>query len=224
VRRGGPATAAGADGDRDGDGPADRPYIVRPAVFAAQMRALAAAGYTTITGEQYLEHLLRGARLPRKPVLLTFDDGTAGQYTHALGVLRHHRFRATFFVMTVALDKRGYLTRRQVRALDRAGMSIGSHTWDHKAVPDYAGTDWTTQIEAPARELERLVGHPIRLFAYPFGLRDNDAIPHLVRAGLRAGFQLADRLDRDHPMWSLRRIIVPELSGQELLRTIRASF
>jgi peptidoglycan/xylan/chitin deacetylase (PgdA/CDA1 family) len=206
------------------DGPDARPYIVRPSVFAAQMRALDRAGYRTVTGEQFVEHLVRGTPLPRKPVLLTFDDASAGQYTRALPVLRRHRFTATFFIMTVALGKRGWLTRGQVRALDRAGMTIGAHTWDHKAVPDYTRADWDTQIAAPTRDLERLVGHPIRVFAYPFGLRSNESIPHLLRAGLRAGFQLADRLDPRHPLWSIRRIIVPEVSGKQLLRDLRTSF
>ena len=201
-----------------------RPYIVRPSVFAAQMRALERAGYRTVTGEQFVEHLLRGTRLPRKPVLLTFDDASAGQYTQAFPVLRRHRFKATFFIMTVALGKRGWLTREQVRKLDRAGMTIGGHTWDHKAVPDYTAADWDTQITAPTRDLERLVGHRIRLFAYPFGLRSTESIPHLLRAGLRAGFQLADRLDRRHPMWSIRRMIVPEISGKRLLRDLETNF
>jgi peptidoglycan/xylan/chitin deacetylase (PgdA/CDA1 family) len=206
------------------DGADARPYIVRPSVFAAQMRALAKAGYTTITGDQLVAHLLRGAALPRNPVLLTFDDASAGQYTHAYPVLRRHRFKATFFIMTVVLGKPGWLTRGQVRALDRAGMTIGAHTWDHKPVPQYTGGDWDTEVTAPTRDLRRLVGHPIRLFAYPYGLHDSKAIPHLWGAGLRAGFQLAERLDRHHPLWTIRRIIVPEISGQRLLREMREDF
>lgn len=204
------------------DGAETRPYIVRPSVFAAQMRALDDAGYTTVSGDEYAEHVLRGTPLPRRAVLLTFDDASAGQYTQAFPVLRRHRMKATFFIMTVVLGKRGWLTRGQVRRLDRAGMTIGAHTWDHKAVPEYTAADWDRQITEPVRALERLVGHPIRLFAYPFGLRDNKAIPHLLDAGLRAGFQLADRLDQRHPAWTIRRMIVPELSGRQLVRELRA--
>jgi peptidoglycan/xylan/chitin deacetylase (PgdA/CDA1 family) len=206
------------------DRAADRAYIVRPSVFAAQMRALDEAGYTTITGEALVEHVARGTELPRKPILLTFDDASAGQYTHALPVLRERGFVATFFVMTVVLGKPGWLTRGQVRALDRAGMTIGAHTYDHKAVPDYAGDDWSTQLMRPGQELRKLLGHPVRLFAYPFGAYSPVAIPRLWSAGYRAGFQLAERLDRRHPLWNLRRIIVPELSGRELIRAIRREF
>ena len=206
------------------DAAADRPYIVGPSVFAAQMRALAQAGYSTITGDQLVEHLLRGAPLPRKPVLLTFDDASAGQYTHAFGVLRRDHFKATFFIMTVVLGKPGWLTRGQVRELDRAGMTIGAHTWDHKAVPQYTDSDWQTEITAPTRDLQRLVGHRIRLFAYPYGLHESKAIEHLWSAGLRAAFQLGERLDRRHPLWTIRRIIVAEISGQQLLQEMRKDF
>lgn len=206
------------------DGADARPYIVRPSVFAAQMRALARAGYSTVTGDQLVAHLARGAPLPHKPVLLTFDDASAGQYTQALPVLRRRHFVATFFVMTVVLGKPGWLTRGQVRALDRAGMTIGAHTWDHKPVPQYTGADWETEISAPTRDLQRLVGHRIRLFAYPFGLHDSRAIPYLWRSGLRAAFQLSEHLDRRHPLWTIRRMIVPEISGNQLLREMRTNF
>jgi peptidoglycan/xylan/chitin deacetylase (PgdA/CDA1 family) len=211
-----PATAA--------DGADARPYIVAPAALAQQMDALARHGFHPVTGDQYVAHVMRGAPLPPKPVLLTFDDGSAGQFANALPLLRRHHFVATFFVMTVVLGKPGWLSRGQVRALDRAGMTIGAHTWDHSAVPAYQSRDWQVQIDDPTRALGDLVGHPIRLFAYPFGLWDPDAIPHLWHAGLLAAFQLAGQLDRRHPLWSLRRIIVPEWTGDRLLREMRRDF
>jgi peptidoglycan/xylan/chitin deacetylase (PgdA/CDA1 family) len=209
---------------RAADGVQDRAYIVSPSAFAAQMKAVEEAGYTTVTGDALVDHLARGAKLPRKPILLTFDDASEGQYTRVLPVLREHHFVATFFVMTVVLGKPGWLTRGQVRALDRAGMTIAGHTYDHKAVPSYAGEDWNTQLVKPGRELRRLVGHRIQLFAYPNGAYSADAIEHLWSAGYRAAFQLAETLDRRHPLWSIRRIIVPQISGKELLHEIRSDF
>jgi peptidoglycan/xylan/chitin deacetylase (PgdA/CDA1 family) len=206
------------------DSARDRAYIVSPKVLAGQLDALDRAGYHSVTGQALVAHVAIGKPLPPKPVLLTFDDASAGQFTQALPLLRRHHFVATFFVMTVVLGKPGWLTKEQVRRLDRAGMTIGPHTYDHHAVPDYSGGDWDTQLVAPAAELKRIVGHPLRLFAYPFGLWSPEAFPHLDDAGYVAAFQLADKLDRDNPLWTLRRIIVPELSGPELLRQMRRDF
>jgi peptidoglycan/xylan/chitin deacetylase (PgdA/CDA1 family) len=206
------------------DSARDRTYIVSPQVLAAQLDALDRAGYRPVTGEALVAHVAIGKPLPDKPVLLTFDDASAGQFTHALPLLRRHHFVATFFVMTVVLGKPGWLTRGQVRRLDRAGMTIGPHTYDHHAVPGYSGEDWNTQLVEPSAELRRLVGHPVRLFAYPFGLWSREAFAHLDAAGYVAAFQLAGKLDRSDPLWTLRRIIVPELSGPDLLRQMRRDF
>ena len=206
------------------DSTSDRAYIVSPKALAAQLDALDRAGYHPVTGHALVAHVALGKPLPRKPVLLTFDDASAGQYTQALPLLRRHHFVATFFVMTVVLDKPGWLTSGQVRRLDRAGMTIAPHTYDHHAVPEYRGEDWKTQLVEPAARLAKLVGHPVRLFAYPFGLWSPDAFPHLDDAGYVAAFQLAGKLDRRNPLWTLRRIIVPELSGRELLTTIKRDF
>jgi peptidoglycan/xylan/chitin deacetylase (PgdA/CDA1 family) len=206
------------------DSAADRQYIVRPSVLDQQLDALKQAGYTAVSGEQFYDHVARGAKLPPKPVLLTFDDASAGQYEHALPVLRKHGFTATFFILTVVLGKDGWMTRGQVRALARAGMTIGAHTYDHHEVPEYAGEDYKTQLDEPGRELRELTGRPVRLFAYPDGAYAAGAVRHLWSAGYRAAFQLAGKYDREHPLWNIRRIIVPELSGKALLREMRRDF
>jgi peptidoglycan/xylan/chitin deacetylase (PgdA/CDA1 family) len=206
------------------DGAAALPYIVSPRRLAEQLDGLDRAGFTAVGGDALVDHVLRGAPLPRKPVLLTFDDGSAGQYTRALPILRRHHFVATFFVMTVVLDKPGWLSRGEVRALDRAGMTIAAHTWDHHPVTQYTAADWPRQLTEPRDELAGIVGHAVRLFAYPNGLWSPAAFPYLRRGSFIAAFQLAGELDAADPRWTLRRIIVPSLTGAQLLRAIRGDF
>jgi peptidoglycan/xylan/chitin deacetylase (PgdA/CDA1 family) len=210
---------------RPTDSPAARQLITPPALFAAQMDALAHAGYATVSGTRLVDHLLTGAPLPSKPLLVTFDDGSQGQYTNALPILRRHRFVATFFVMTVALDKPRWLSRAQVRRLDQLGMTIAAHSWDHQPVPGYHGADWRIQLRRPARELGRLVGHRVRLFAYPYGRWVRAAFPKLRQAGYVAGFQLAGPMDPTGPQWTIRRIqVAPTWSRATLLGRIAHSF
>jgi len=206
------------------DGAAARPYIVSPRRLAEQMDALDRAGFTAVGGDALASHVVRGTPLPPKPVLLTFDDGSAGQYTRALPILRRHHFVATFFVMTVVLGKPGWLSRSEVRNLDRAGMTIAAHTWDHHEVTQYTAADWGRQLIEPRDELAGIIGHPVRLFAYPDGVWSPEAFPHLRDGRFTAAFQLAGKLDGADPRWTLRRIIVPSLTGAELLRAIREDF
>jgi len=206
------------------DSARDRTYIVSPKVLAGQLAALDRAGYHSVSVQAVVAHVALGKPLPPKPVLLTFDDGSEGQWTRALPLLRRHHFVATFFVMTVVLGKPGWFTRDQVRRVDRGGMTVAAHTYDHQPVPEYGGDDWKTQLVEPTEELAKLLGHPVRIFAYPSGLWNRAAFPHLDDAGYVAAFQLAEKLDRSEPLWTLRRIIVPEMSGAELLRQMRRDF
>lgn len=207
------------------DAAQDRVYIVPPKVLETQFAALERAGYTSVSADDVAAHMADGKPLPRKPVLITFDDASAGQYTRALPILRRHGFKATFFVMTVVLGKEGWLTKGQVRALDRAGMEIGGHTWDHQAVPEYAGDDWRVQVTEPKAELEKIVGHPLDVFAYPFGSWNAAAFARLREARFKIAFQLADKLDPTTPMLTARRVLVgPDVGGGELLEMIRQDF
>ncbi len=205
-----------------GDSPSARAIITPPWRFAAQIDALARAGYTAITPDQLLAYLQYGTGLPARPVLLSFDDASESQYAHALPVLLAHRFTATFFVMTVVLDKPRWFSRGQVRDLHRRGMTIAAHTFDHHPVTGYSGPDWQIQLVEPARELARITGRPIRLFAYPYGLWNQAALPHLHAAGYQAAFQLSQPQDPRQPLLTIRRMITPSgWNGPTLLRHLR---
>jgi len=185
----------------------DKPYIVAPAMFAAQMDFLDQHGYHPISPDQLIAYLTGAGTLPHQPVLITFDDGDSSQWTNAVPELQKHHFTATFFIMTVVLDKQNYLSSDQVQALDRMGMTIGAHTWDHHRVTKYTDADWEKQIAKPTEQLAKLTGHPIKYFAYPYGLWNAEAIRHLKQAGFVAAFQLESEMDTDAPLFTIRRMI-----------------
>lgn len=76
------------------------PTRTSPERFLSHMRYLAAHGYKTLTCTEY-EAWARGGGDPRtKAVLITFDDGVASQFTHALPVLERFGLHAVAFVIT----------------------------------------------------------------------------------------------------------------------------
>lgn len=191
------------------DSKVSREYIVPPAAFAAQMRMLADSGYHTISPDQLYAYLISGARLPSKPILLSFDDTDLDQYTVAYPEMKKYGFKGIFFIMTVSLGKAHYMSREQVHTLSEDGNTIGSHTWDHHNVKKYEGNDWITQLDKPTKQLEQITGKSIKYFAYPFGLWNTAAFPELKKRGFVAAFQLNEKPDPVDPLYSIRRIIVP---------------
>jgi peptidoglycan/xylan/chitin deacetylase (PgdA/CDA1 family) len=202
-----------------------RDYIVPPAAFKQQMKALADSGYTTILPDELYSYLAAGTPLPPKPVMLTFDDTDLDQYTVAWPEMKQHNFKGVFFIMTVSIGRPRYMSKEQIKELSDAGNTIGSHTWDHHNVKKYSGEDWVTQIEKPSRQLEQITGKPIKYFAYPFGLWNPPAIPELKKRGFKAAFQLAEKRDEKDPLYTIRRIIITgTMSGEAMLAKMRSSF
>jgi peptidoglycan/xylan/chitin deacetylase (PgdA/CDA1 family) len=211
---------------RPSDSKVARDYIVPPAVFREQIKMLADSGYKTISPDQLVDYLERGAPLPEKPVMLTFDDTDLSQYTVALPELNKAGFKGVFFIMTVSLNRPGYMSREQVKTLSDEGHVIGSHTWDHQNVKKLKDEkEWATQIDKPNRQLQEITGKPVKYFAYPFGLWDPQSVAEIKKRGFTAAFQLSIKRDDQEPMFTIRRIIVPgQWSVKSLDRAIKNSF
>ncbi|WP_299703139.1 polysaccharide deacetylase family protein [uncultured Pontibacter sp.] len=192
---------------REKDSKQAKDYIIPEERFKEHIKMLADSGYQTVLPDQLMAYLTTGAPLPEKPVMLTFDDTSLGQYTVAAPELEKYGFKGVFFIMTVSLSRPNYMSKAQVKELSERGHVIGSHTWDHQNVKKYQEQDWVTQIEKPSRQLTEITGKPTEYFAYPFGLWNPEAIPELKQRGMVGAFQLADKRDPQDPLHSIRRII-----------------
>lgn len=72
---------------------------VSPATFRSHMEWLARNGWTTV-GTKDVEAFYAGRPLPRKSVVVTFDDGYLDNYLHARPVLKEFGQKAVLFVVT----------------------------------------------------------------------------------------------------------------------------
>lgn len=187
----------------------DRPYIMPPAKLEAELRYLREQGYQSVSTAQVYAYYAEGKPLPPKPILLSFDDSYASQYTNAVPLLKQYGFSATFFIMTVPLDKPNFMSKAQLRELDREGFDIQAHTWDHQNVTKLkTPAEWQRQLVEPKKELETILGHPVPFFAYPFGAYDAASAAKVKETGYLAAFALSDVLDpAAEPLFAIKRFI-----------------
>jgi peptidoglycan/xylan/chitin deacetylase (PgdA/CDA1 family) len=160
---------------------------VEPAVFASEIDALATHGYHPISQLRLFNALFHGDSLPSKPVLLSVDDGYVDDVKTILPILQAHHFVATFYVITRRFHEPGFLNPTEVRRLDAAGMDVGAHTRTHVPLATVSSRELTSQVRGSREDLERVLGHPVQWFAYPFG-SFNASVVAEIRA---AGFVLA---------------------------------
>ena len=177
-------------------------------VFAEQMRALHAAGYEAITLQQAWEGWESGGPLPRKPIVLSFDDGYLSHYTHARPVLRELRWPGVLYLTIKAIGPGG-LTEHQLRSLIKAGWELDSHTLSH---PDLTTLDDATlarELSHSRRELQRRFGVPANFFAYPAGRYDARVQAAAEAAGYTAATTVEEGIAsrRDDP-FALHRVRV----------------
>ena len=78
-------------GFRSAGSPLEGLYIT-PSQLRAQVAWLAANGWHTVTLGAVARFWLNRVALPRKPIVLSFDDGYPGDWRYALPILRSHRF------------------------------------------------------------------------------------------------------------------------------------
>ena len=178
--------------------------------FAAQMAWLHENDYHTLTPDQLLAALTRGAALPPHPVLITFDDNQYTPYEYAVPILKQDGFTAAFFIQTVTIGKDGFMDADQIKALADAGFTIGGHTWDHRILIQQTNEEVERQLKLSGDDLIAILGHPPEYFAYPSGLYDERIVAALQAHGYKAAFRLHDADDPlVAPEFMIPRQIIP---------------
>jgi peptidoglycan/xylan/chitin deacetylase (PgdA/CDA1 family) len=164
---------------------------VEPANFVAELSTLNHAGYHTIHQWQLFDALYKGDALPAKPIIISVDDGYIDDVTRILLALARFHMVATFFVITGRMTEPGFLNADQIRQLDRAGMDVGDHTAHHVDLRLLTATQLHTETAGSRHELQRVLGHPVYFFAYPFGAFNDNVISAVKAAGFTMAYTTA---------------------------------
>ncbi|WP_018549246.1 polysaccharide deacetylase family protein [Streptomyces sp. LaPpAH-108] len=203
---------------------ATRALSVAPEAFAEQMALIGDLELTPLTTAALAEHWRLRRPLPRRPVLITFDDGYEGVHRHALPVLAQHGFPATVFVSTGwvrgrydtggALDT--MLDWDQVRALASAGVEIGGHSHSHPQLDqlDDSALEW--ELARSTDIVTGELGVRPRSFAYPYGYSDRRVRRAVRSAGYAQALAVGNALARRaQGPYALRRVTVRRDTGVE---------
>lgn len=200
-------------------------YYCTPAVFEEQIAFLKGAGYESVLPADIQAYHIQKIALPAKPILISFDDTRKSHILLAAPILEKHGFRGTFFIMTVSIGKKNYLTQADIKELSDRGHEIGIHTWDHQNLSKLPADQWAVQVDQPKRNLEEITGKKVDSFAYPYGIWNKESITKLKTSGVTTAFQLTGKPDEEDPMLTLQRIMVSgNWSGQQLVRRLEDFF
>ena len=159
-----------------------RACTVSPAAFDEHLSYLKQHRYESVTITQFAQAARQGRdELPPRPVILTFDDGYADFFTHALPALQRHGFTATLYVTTSFVGgssrwlkysserNRPMLTWEQLAEISANGIECGAHTHTHPALDMLPPALAREEIARSKDLLEQHLGRQVPAFAYPYG-------------------------------------------------------
>lgn len=184
------------------------PLAITPDDFNEQMAYLYYNGYTAISPDQLSDYIQLNKPLPKKVVLITFDDGYRETYTEAYPILQKYNFTATIFVITdyVGTNSR-YLDWDQVREMHDNGFTIGSHTLNHISLVNASNEYAEYQLVQSRQAIEDRLKVPVEYFAYPEGFYNRTIIQLVKKAGYRAAFTVNfGRAKQSSNLFALNRI------------------
>jgi peptidoglycan/xylan/chitin deacetylase (PgdA/CDA1 family) len=198
------------------DPPSGAPYpelYVSASGFAAQMRWLARHGYRAVTQRDVWNHWHRGRALPRKPIVISFDDGYRSVAEAALPEMRRNSWPGVLNLTVKNLRVSGGLSESKVRMLIAAGWELASHSLTH---PDLTSLDDRTlsrEVTLSRAVLRSRFGVPVDFFCYPAGRHDARVIRAVRRAGYLGATTTLEGLARPAEPYELRRVRVSGSDG-----------
>lgn len=69
-------------------------YVIDPQALEDDLKKLNEKGYTTITVQELINYTENNKELPKKPIMLTFDDGYYNNYLYAYPLLKKYKCKA----------------------------------------------------------------------------------------------------------------------------------
>ncbi len=181
-----------------------------------QLGYLAKAGYRSLLFSELKSMHSRQQRLPRKSLVLTFDDAYRSYREHVVPLLLQYGFTATLFVPVSFVGKTNLwdggnepiLTSEELKDISMAGHTeIGIHSFAH-----------TSYAEMDDQAIEKDLGFCfqylsgagipyIRVLAYPFGAlprKDKGRLEGMTGIFRRMGLDFALRIGNRVNPWPLR--------------------
>jgi len=171
--------------------------VIAADTFAEQMRYLKAQGYRVVSLRDFVEFASLRRQLPRRAVIVTFDDGWKPFRDYFAPVLRELGFPATLFIYPDVVGGRLGHSWEELRQLAREGFDIQAHSKTHgdlRRQPDESEEVYARRMRAelvePLAVFQRQLGQTPTVLAYPYGAHDDLVVRHVRDAGYAAAFDV----------------------------------
>jgi len=157
--------------------------------FEYDIRKIMENGYKPISIEEMYDYLQRDGTVPKKSVVITFDDGYLSNYEFAYPVLKKYNIKADMFINTdlVGADSQyglEHFSWDQAREMEKSGLvTIYSHGYTHHSFTDISPEQLAWEYVTARDEINN-----------ELGTRNIEAVAYVGGAYSSATFELLKKL------------------------------
>ncbi|MBB5368425.1 MULTISPECIES: polysaccharide deacetylase family protein [unclassified Janthinobacterium] len=149
-----------------------------------------------------------GLGLPKKTIVLSFDDGPHRRYTEEISaILKQYGVPAVFFNVgrnLGSIDAEGHAklgaNAEVARKLMAEGYAVGNHSFSHAQLSKETGDKLKGEILGTDTLLKAISPDRAALFRFPYGARNSEGMAALASAHLKSVMWNIDSLDWADPV------------------------
>ncbi len=194
-------------------------YVISPAVLEEDLKYIKENGYTTVVMQDVIEFVQKGKELPKKPVMLTFDDGNYNNYVYAYPLMQKYDCRMVISPIGEAVDRYTQNGNCQVeyatchwkhlKEMQESGrVEIQNHSYNLHGTDSRKGAAKKTgeavdeyrkvlikDIMYMQQRMKEELSKAATTFVYPFGAVSKESVPLLKEMGFQATMECEERVN-----------------------------
>jgi peptidoglycan/xylan/chitin deacetylase (PgdA/CDA1 family) len=132
-----------------------------------------------------------------KALILSFDDGQVAD-KHLVKLMNEYGLIGTFHLNSNKLGTKDYLTKEEIKSLYK-GHEVSGHTANHPGLTSLSKIDVIYEVVEDRKELERLMGYPVRGMSYPFGNTNAFVVEAITGLGMEYARTVGDTYNFNIP-------------------------
>lgn len=224
---------------------------VTPQKFNDDMVYLKSSGYETISFKNLTDYRDGTVKIPKKPIIITFDDGYESNYTYAYPILKKLNLKATISIIgwSVGLDKYPIANKpiiphfswNQAKEMYDSGLvDIQCHSYDlhsdgdgietRKGVLIKKGESYDAYKQVLTNDFNKLrdlirlnTGNEVFVYTYPYGYFDNTTEDIIKEMGCKVSLTTKNGVNKiSDGFFAMKRInVLNSISSVELFNEIQ---
>lgn len=195
-------------------------FVIDPAKFEEDLKYLKDNGYTTITVSDLVDYVYNNKELPKKPIMLTFDDGYYNNYLYAYPLLKKYKCKAVISPIGYYSDlyskstdapspSYSHCTWKQLKEMQNSGcVEIQNHSYNMHSQNGRLGIKQkkgesseeykeviTQDISKAQNRFKEMLKYTPQAFVYPFGALSDSSEEAIKALSFRASFTCEEKIN-----------------------------